>query len=1058
MPPAVSVRVKQVTIPTYVMGPDSPYPSFHWRAWRGHYPFTTQLDLSTEKRPVAHRIVVLENDCVRAEVLPDMGGRLYRLYDKVAGQETFMVPPSMKFQNIALRGAWIAGGIEWNFGYRSHTAVTCSPVSWAIRKEADGSASVWVGTVIRPMESRWAVRLSLKPERSALDVDVLTMGPLALPGMMYWWTNATVEVGPQSRFYYFGKYAGDWAPHSWPWLDGMDFSWYRNRLFGADMFLMEPQRDYLGFYDFGREHGLAQTADRFHAPGQKYFTWGNNERGRFWDFLLSDSGQTYCEIQRGRLPSQGRTEPLPPMCVESWSETWMPLNQTAGFSGMANDLVVAVGDPEDGRVPIRLLSAVPRQGLRVEAFDGPASLGGWRLRAMAPGVPVTHRLTLPAGKAVRHVVVRDKAGAVVLDWRDFEFSTEDWYKHRQGFDESAASLEERFIEAERNRFARWPNGTDRAVEMHEKVLQADPGHSGSLAALAEIDYYAGRFARAEKRLARALLRRPTAPELLTLHGWSLVALGRYDEAVEAFSVATRYEPGRRNGLVGLVWTAIRAGDDTAAAARSERLMDQYPVDRWGRWLRGIVLRRAGRSRQAAGIIRELLADDPLWYRANAEAVLLGVPTRLAGGQRHLADESVVAATDYLAMGLWDDAVTILGYEDSDEPFSPAVRLAHLAYAHHRRGEAKAAKGVLRQLARAPVAHAEPWTTASIDFLTELAEAYPDQAMVRLLLGNVLASRRRLDEAVAAWRKAQRLGLEHAVIYRNLAAAAEHQGQRDKAIRLYRRAWKLAKPDLYLFDEFDRVLAAAGRHRERDRLYRNLPRKALGRSIVALRRVPQLLDLERYDEALEELRIRTFLTGEIHERVVRAQFHEALVAKGDELMGGGRHGQAIEVFQLGLTYPPNQNAGRVDYSPSESVMNYYLGLAHEAAGDAEAARRHWTAAASEAHSDCDLTRAYEMLAWTALGNRARAMRIAHDFEQFARGERSPHGWWDNLSGPGIWKIGHGLGQLAKGWPDQAAAIWRRALAEDPGARWIRPHVRMPADVLSRMARRTVGPAV
>jgi len=339
-----------------------------------------------------------------------------------------------------------------------------------------------------------------------------------------------------------------------------------------------------------------------------------------------------------------------------------------------------------------------------------------------------------------------------------------------------------------------------------------------------------------------------------------VALGRYDEAVEAFSVATRYEPGRRNGLVGLVWTAIRAGDDTAAAARSERLMDQYPVDRWGRWLRGIVLRRAGRSRQAAGIIRELLADDPLWYRANAEAVLLGVPTRLAGGQRHLADESVVAATDYLAMGLWDDAATILGYEDSDEPFSPAVRLAHLAYAHHRRGEAKAAKGVLRQLARAPVAHAEPWTTASIDFLTELAEAYPDQAMVRLLLGNVLASRRRLDEAVAAWRKAQRLGLEHAVIYRNLAAAAEHQGQRDKAIRLYRRAWKLAKPDLYLFDEFDRVLAAAGRHRERDRLYRDLPRKALGRSIVALRRVPQLLDLERYDEALEELRIRTFLGG------------------------------------------------------------------------------------------------------------------------------------------------------------------------------------------------------
>jgi len=1057
MPPAVSVEIRQVTIPTYVMGPDSPYPSFHWRAWRGHYPFATQLDLSTEKRPVAHRVVVLENDFVRAEVLPDMGGRLYRLYDKVAGQETFMVPPSVKFQNIALRGAWITGGIEWNFGYRSHTAVTCSPVSWAIRTEDDGSASVWVGTVIRPMESRWAVRLSLRPERSALDVDVLTMGPLVLPGMMYWWTNAAVEVGPESRFYYFGKYAGDYAPHSWPWTDGMDFSWYRNRVFGADMFLMEPRRDYLGFYDFQRGHGLAQTADRFHSPGQKYFTWGANQRGRFWDFLLSDSGQTYCEIQRGRLPSQGRTEPLPPMCVESWTETWMPLNQTGGFSGMENDLAIAVGEPEDGGVSIRLLSATPRAALRLEAFGDSDSLGTWPVGRMEPGRPVTHQLKLPAGKAVRRVVVRDKADAVLMDWREFEFSTEDWYKHRAGFNESAAGLEERFIEAERNRFALWPNGAEGAVSMHEKVLQSDPGHSGSLAALAEIDCYAGRFEQAQKRLAQALLRRPMAPELLTLHGWVLLALGRLDDAVEAFSIATRYEPGRRNGLVGLVWTALRAGAAGAAARHSEQLMALYPADRWGRWLRSIVLRRAGRKTEAAEILRGLLADDPLWYRANAEAVLLGVPTHLAGGQRHLADESVVAATDYLALGLWDDAAVLLGYEDSDEPFSPAVRLAHLAYARHRQGDAPAVRAALRQLARSPVEHAEPWTTASIGFLTELAEAYPDQAMIRLLLGNVLASRRRLDEAAAEWRRALRLGLEHAVIHRNLAAAAEHLGERDQAIRLYRKAWKLARPNLYLFDEFDRVLAAAGRHRERDRLYRDLPAEVLGRSMVALRRVPQLLDLQRYDDALEELDSRTFLTGETHERVVRAQFHEALVAKGTGLMARARHAQAIEVLQRGLTYPANQNAGRVEYSPSEAVINYFLGLAQEAAGDAEAARRHWTAAAQESHSDCDLTRAYEMLAWAALGNRAQAMGIAHDFEQFARGERSPSGWWDSLSGPGVWKLGHGLGQLAKGWPDQAMAIWRQALVDEPGGRWLRPHAHMPAAVLERMFRRSTGSA-
>ncbi|KPK85101.1 MAG: hypothetical protein AMJ81_04150 [Phycisphaerae bacterium SM23_33] len=1032
----MSIEIKRVSIPTYVMGPDSPYPSFHWRAWHGHYPFSTQLDLSTEKRPVEHRIVVLENDYVRAEVLPDMGGRLYRLYDKVARQETFMVPPSVKFQNIALRGAWIAGGIEFNFGYRSHTAVTCSPVSWATRKDDDGGACVWVGTVIRPMESRWAVRIGLKPERSALDLRIFTMGPLVLPGMMYWWTNATVEVGPESRFYYWGTYAGDYASHSWPWTDGMDFSWYRNRLFGADMFLMEPQRDYLGFYDFQRQHGLAQTADRFHSPGQKYFSWGSDERGRYWDFLLSDSGQTYCEIQRGRLPSQGRTH---------------------GFSGTQGDLVISVNREGPDAAVIRLLSAIPRKGVRLEAFAESGSLGVWETGPMTPGRPLSHRLALGRGQSVRRALVTDPAGSVVMDWHEFDLSTEDWYKYRPGFDEAKASLEELFAEAERRRFALWPNGTDNAARMYRKILGVDPGHSGALGGLAEIEYYAGQFAKAEELLRQALQRRAMDPSLLTLRGWTLLALSRHAEAVEAFSIATRYEPGRRNGLVGLIWTMLRTGNLPAAGRISEQLMALYPADRWSRWLRTIVLRKTGRTKEAAQLVRGLLADDPIWYRANAEAAMLGVPTGLAAGERTIADDSVIAATDYLLLGLWDDAVAILQHEDSDEPFSPAVRLAHLAHAQHGLGDKAGAKATLRKLARSPLEQATPWTTAAIGILKELAAAYPDQAMIHFLLGNVLSSRRRLDEAMPEWYQAAKLGLEHTVVYRNLAAAADHLGEKKKALRLYRKAWKLSGANLYLFNEFDRLLAGMGLHQERNRLYGELPQRVRGRSIVALRRVPQLLDLQRYDEALRELATRTFLSGETHERVVRGQFLEALVAKAMQLMDQRRFGQALEVLQQGLTYPRNHNAGRVNYRPEESIINYFLGLAHEAAGDEEAARRHWTAAAQEQHSEGELTQAYEMMAWVALGNRARAMSIAHDFEQFARGERTPAGHWGWFDGPGICKLGHGLGQLAKGWPDQAMAVWRQALAEEPGGRWLRPHVNMPAWLLERMCRRVTGPA-
>ncbi len=388
--------------------------------------------------------------------------------------------------------------------------------------------------------------------------------------------------------------------------------------------------------------------------------------------------------------------------------------------------------------------------------------------------------------------------------------------------------------------------------------------------------------------------------------------------------------------------------------------------------------------------------------------------------------------------------------------SPAVLLAHLAYAQHRLGRKAGAEATLRRLARAPVEHANPWTTASIAVLTDLAEAYPDQPMVRLLLGNVLSSRGRVAEAVGQWRRAVKLGIEHTVVYRNLAVATAQVGEKAKAVGLYRKAWKLSKANVNLFSELDYFLAGLGRHKDRDRLYRDLPAKVRGRSIVALRRVPQLLDLERYDEALAELSIRTFLTGETHERFVRGQFLEALVGKAARQMAEGRWADATEVLQQGLTYPVNQNAGRVAYHPEEAIINYLLGLASEAAGDAEAAHRYWTAAAEEQHYQGELTQAYEMMAWVALGNPARAMVLAHQFEQLSRGEIEGLHWlW--FTGPGMYKVGHGLAQLAKGWPDQATDIWRQAVTADPGGRWIRPHVNMPAELLARMSRRVTGPA-
>jgi hypothetical protein len=52
----------------------------------------------------------------------------------------------MKYAMVALRGAWVSGGIEWNFP-DGHTLTTVAPIDYVIRTEQDGSAALLSATL-----------------------------------------------------------------------------------------------------------------------------------------------------------------------------------------------------------------------------------------------------------------------------------------------------------------------------------------------------------------------------------------------------------------------------------------------------------------------------------------------------------------------------------------------------------------------------------------------------------------------------------------------------------------------------------------------------------------------------------------------------------------------------------------------------------------------------------------------------------------------------------------------------------------------------------------------
>ena len=91
-------------------------------------PYRMQDRYTRSDEPVSLPTLVLENEHLKATLLPTMGGRLWSLFDKDEGRELLFRNPALRIANLAIRNAWFSGGVEWNLGHTGHHVFTCSPL------------------------------------------------------------------------------------------------------------------------------------------------------------------------------------------------------------------------------------------------------------------------------------------------------------------------------------------------------------------------------------------------------------------------------------------------------------------------------------------------------------------------------------------------------------------------------------------------------------------------------------------------------------------------------------------------------------------------------------------------------------------------------------------------------------------------------------------------------------------------------------------------------------------------------------------------------------------
>ncbi|MFF2188519.1 DUF5107 domain-containing protein [Streptomyces sp. NPDC058155] len=354
---ATSVRRAVLTLPAAPLGPENPLPamrpldethSIDERAKRelprdmarqiGYEPLRTLLPVRVldgygrDREPTDLDAIVIENDRLRATVLPGLGGRIHSLHHKPTGRELLYRNPVFQPADFALNGAWFSGGIEWNIGATGHTTLSCAPVHAALVPAPDGGEMVrlWEWEPLRGLP--FQVDLWLPDDSDFLHVGVRIRNPHQGPAPVYWWSNIAVPedehtrvLAPADEAWHFG-YERSLRRVPVPEYDGVDRTYPLRGEYPADYFYEVPldARKWITSLD-ADGHGLVQTSTDT-LRGRKLFLWGAGRGGRRWQRWLTEPGTPgYAEIQAGLARTQLEHVKLEGHDDFSWLESYGPL-------------------------------------------------------------------------------------------------------------------------------------------------------------------------------------------------------------------------------------------------------------------------------------------------------------------------------------------------------------------------------------------------------------------------------------------------------------------------------------------------------------------------------------------------------------------------------------------------------------------------------------------------------------------------------------------------------------------------------------------------------------
>ena len=960
-----TIRVENVTMKTYQFSDPDPIPNIS-RIYP-YFRFDGYTNNSIQKK---WKMVILENDYIKVFVCPDIGGKVWGAIEKSTGREFLYYNHVVKFRDIAMRGPWTSGGLEYNFGDIGHIPSCSTPVDYTIKENADGSVSCTVGAIDLPSRTKWNVEILLQKDKAYFETKASWFNLSPVPTTYYHWMNAAAKASGNLHFVYPGDhYIGHGGEYgTWPNENSRDLSFYENNNFGfyKSYHVINSYTNFFGGYWLDDDFGFGHLASYDDKPGKKLWIWGLSRQGMIWEDLLTDNDGQYIEFQAGKLYNQAAySSTLTPFKHKEFqaydadimNETWFPLVKTGGMVA-ASEFAVFNVEEKGTHIQVKI-SALQK---------------------------LDDDLLIRSGEKIL-LSKRINLSPLQLDSLQFEIENEQDYSIELGNSKLtySSSLKERIVDRpiEPNKEFNWNSAYglyikglelekqrmySEAMTYYDKCTKKEKSFAPAINRKALLLYRKMDFISAKSLILKSLAIDTYDPEANYIYGLSSKKLGKAAEAKSGFSIAAASVKYRAASYTQLAGIFLQENNCLEALKYAHKALSFNEFNIPAYKILAIGYRKTNQKEKAVKALKDISELDPTVHFTSFENYLWDAMSKedfQASFYIELPVESYLElAIFYHKVGCDNEAMEVL----SLAPENPIVSLWMAELDKTNRDT------YLNRVLNTPVNMIFPYREETARILEDMVKEYESWkfkyylALIYWHKGLINKAKNLFMECGSVpasvpfyLAKAKLFKDERAIVFESITKARD----------LDKNDWRTALAIIEYYLANNREVDALPLAKEFSSRYPEKP-------VLGLSYAKALMKTGRYIKSIEFLEKYQILPYE-GGTDGRNLYHEACIMETKNMLNKRKYNAAIEYAKKASEWPENLGAGK-PYRVDGRMENYIIAVALEKSGKKSEARYYYEQVMNykrPLHSNESSKLIFQLLAMKQLSREEEANTLLED---------------------------------------------------------------------------------